>query len=61
MQNTLSIIKFIQIIYMALVLHCCKAHEQINSKIDLMMTMMKLPILPCTEKLELVLSTEPKT
>ena len=27
----------------------------------MMMMMMKLPILPCAEKLELVLSTAPKT
>ena len=29
--------------------------------IMMMMMMMKLPILPCAEKLELVLSTAPKT
>ena len=29
--------------------------------VDVMMMMMKLPILPCADKLELVLSTAPKT
>ena len=32
-----------------------------NYIVNMMMMMMKLPILPCAEKLELVLSTAPKT
>ena len=31
-----------------------------SSTMMMMLTMMKLPILPCAEKLELVLSTAPK-
>ena len=35
----------------------CEVHHAMM----MMMMMMKLPILPCAEKLELVLSTAPKT